>query len=75
MPIIIPTPDEISHMNARERESWRKRMRVAYRDIQHSKELLSYGDMVRREALLWSHIIGEDPDALEHQAVLLKAVG
>jgi hypothetical protein len=50
-------------------------MRVAYRDIQHSKELLSYGDMVRREALLWSHIIGEDPDALEHQAVLLKAVG
>jgi hypothetical protein len=74
MPIVIPTPDEISQMNHRERESWRKRMRVAYRDIQHSKELLSYGDMVRREALLWAHIYGDDPDAKEHQRVLMKAI-
>ena len=74
MPIIIPTPDEISQMSNRKRESWRKRMRVAYRNIQHSRELLSYGDMVRREALLWAHIYGEDPNAQEHQRVLMEAI-
>lgn len=74
MPIVIPTPDEISQMSHRERESWRKRMRVAYRDIQQTKELLSYGDMVRREALLWAHIYGQDPNAGEHQRVLMEAI-
>ena len=74
MPIVIPTPDEISRMGARERARWRKRMGVALRDAEQSRQLLGYGDIVRSQAHLWERIYGLDPDWRAHQTALMEAV-
>lgn len=74
MPYLIPTADEIAHMDKRQRDQWRKRMGVTLRGVEQSKLLLQYGDVVYEQATLWERIIGSDPDWREHQRVLIEAV-
>lgn len=74
MPIVIPTPDEVARMGKRERDRWRKRMGVVLRDAEQTRQLLSYGDVVREQAHLWERIYGLDPDWRAHRATLMEAV-
>lgn len=72
MPIIIPTPEEIARMGERERAKWRKRMGVALREVEQSRQVLAYGELVREQATVWERIYGLDPDWRQHQRELLE---
>ena len=74
MPIVIPTPDEVNRMSARDKDKWRKRLGIVMRDVQQTKVLLSTGDVIRSQAQVWMSIYGPDPDWREHQAALLEAM-
>jgi len=74
VPLVIPTPDEVMAMDARQKAAWRKRMGLVQRQAQQTAHLLTYGESVVTQARVWFDLYGPDPDALRHQAELLEAM-
>jgi hypothetical protein len=74
MPIVIPTPDEIARMDARQRAAWRKRMGVVLSEANQSRLMLEFGEMARKQAEVWHRICGVDPDADLHRQQLAEAI-
>ena len=78
MPIIIPTPDEISRMGSRERAALAKRLKVDRASAVQSIDLLTYGTVVGLRIATMAREIEKampvDPDAQEHRRALLAAI-
>jgi len=74
MPIVIPTPDEIERMDARQKAAWRKRMGLTMQQAKISVNLLTYGEHITDEARRLEAQMQPDPDAARHQYELLRAV-
>ena len=74
MPLIIPTPDEVQRMDARQRAAWRKRMGLTMRQAKESIQLLTLGEVIREDAKRLEALMEPDPDAARHQHDLLMAL-
>lgn len=74
MPIVIPTPDEVERMDARQKDAWRKRMGLAFAEAKRSVALITEVDHVYAEARALEAQMPPDPDASHHQYELLRAI-
>ena len=74
MPIVIPTADELRHMDARAKAQWQRRLAKTFRDLNEAWHEVDAGGETRRQAQLWFLMYGTDPDAAEHRRVLLEAL-
>ena len=74
MPIVIPTADELRHMDARAKAQWQRRLAKTFRDLNEAWHEVDAGGETRRQALLWFAMYGVDPNATEHRQVLLEAL-
>lgn len=78
MPIIIPTPDEITRMSSRQRSVLSKRLKSDRQRAAQSVELLTYrtviGLQIANEAREIERSLSADPEAAAHVAALLEAI-
>jgi hypothetical protein len=74
MPIVIPTADELRHMDARAKAQWQRRLAKTFRDLNEAWHEVDAGGETRRQAHLWFAMYGPDPDAAAHRAQLLEAL-
>lgn len=74
MPIVIPTADELRHMDARAKAQWQRRLAKTFRDLNEAWHEVDAGGETRRQAQLWFAMYGTDPDAAEHRRVLMEAL-
>jgi hypothetical protein len=74
MPIVIPTADELRHMDARSKAAWQRRLTATFRQLNEAWHEVDAGGETRRQAHLWMSLYGPDPDAAKHRADLLAAI-
>ena len=74
MPIVIPTAEELRHMDHRQRAAWQRRLTATFRQLNEAWHEVDEGGETRRQAHLWMSLYGVDPDAAKHRAELLEAI-
>ncbi len=74
MPIVIPTAEELKHMDARAKAQWQRRLSKVLADMNEAWHEVDEGGEVRRQAYLWAQVYGTDPDAAWHREVLREAL-
>lgn len=74
MPIVIPTADELRHMDARARAQWQRRLAKTFADLNEAWHEVDGGGETRRAAYLWAQMYGPDQEAPAHRQALLEAI-
>jgi hypothetical protein len=74
VPIVIPTADELRHMDARAKAQWQRRLAKTFRDLNEAWHEVDAGGDTRRQALLWFAMYGPDQEAPAHRQALLEAI-